>query len=729
MSFPVLIPAHLFHPRSRIVRFVWGGPWPFYIVHNHSFWDFPNGGISQIVSTSAGTGFFDEDDEPIELVGGDVFDDWTLTFTSPTEFTAVGVVSGDVGSGNTSSDFEPNNPDEGAGYFLIFKEGWTGVWAADDTFRFRTTPREWVSEALYYPTDDTGNTFGYTKPGSMSTLVTTAYADARNLSQYVDAQLGFVAPSVWLGGQAYLQYDSIADSLELYTSPSAIAFKNIHLGQMDDASDDFVFIRHVVVTDLLPDEPTPTLNGEEHEINYPLTPAFDGAAFGIVMLAQGQIIADFNSFPSGYQLPFAFRRDGGWTTIYGGANFDTDRGFYGTINIAPNGDVTRFFFIDDPFASVPNFISDFQYNIQSAFSIQVYYTLNKSYAMLKGIIGTAPGLRTRNAKIYVDGVEVKTIYSIYVPYGFTTSNGFPQQLFLPSVASSPDGNTVVYALHDMIFDIDIPFGDGTPDEGKRLSAYPAWPPEFRILVNDVESTFAVETDIGSGVMRRSGFGTEEWNSYPGFFSQIAVNDSGQYAIASVSQGAGRGTGSARGFRNRFSVFQSTLIEDSDLSIFLAPLTMTGDNGGGMGAAITPAGVGLTLHRDWAGGTETTLTFRVADGSTFLWEQDVVSGTAAQLAEYPDILTGSSDITRIELYEISDLTSGSIRTRVYKIVIVYDSFLFNEWTMWVVTIDDVFDINLSDIFDPKGFIPNTSVGRPQSLSKAINLETSYALIVP
>lgn len=709
--------------------------WYFYIVHNHSFWNYPNGGISSVVSTSVGTGLYDEDSGDIERGNGAVLDTWIFTFTSPTEFDVAGAATGAVGSGDTSSDFEPDNPSESGYYFYLGDGGWTGVWAVGDTFRFHTTPRDWVSESLYYPTDDTGNTFGYSKPGKLSALEKTSYADARNLSQYVDAQLGLAVPSLWLGG--YTRYNSVDDSFLGYKTVTNLFTPNVI--QMASSGDNFTIVRRVLIDDLLPDDtlPTPTLVGQEVDVTYPPDPAH--TLYWIQALAQGsEVEADTTSSYS-IQLPYSNSGDGGWTVAYMAFSDTIQKGFQEIIDVAPDGTVTKYYF-QDATGSEPVWSSDVHFLNGFEFSLSVNYTLGATYVMFRGVVGFTYDfdfLLVRAARIYVNGVFEKEIPSIYVPYEHNPDNGFLNDFGLPAVATSPDGTQVVYAIHDRIFRIDKPYVFDDPDVGQRLAAYPAWPPEFRILVNDVESTFDVKTDIDTTIIRRSRL-SESWNSWTGFASQIAVNDSGQYVIASVSLGAGFDGGDGNAFRNRFSIFNGTLVEDDDPQPFGAPLSMTNDNGRGMGAAMTPNGVSITLHRNWIyTGTETTFTFRVADGSTFLWEQDVINNTAEQIAAYPhDKITPFTIIKRVDLFEISDNTvpnesSQQVRTRVFKIIIVFSSFLFNEWTMNIVLVDNVFDEDLSDIFDPKGFLHNSDIspGRPANLSQSINLETSYALIVP
>lgn len=60
----------------------------------------------------------------------------TLTFTSPTAFSAVSDVKGSLGTGSIGAAFAPVNPDFTAPYFSIPAAAWGGVWAAGQVVRF-----------------------------------------------------------------------------------------------------------------------------------------------------------------------------------------------------------------------------------------------------------------------------------------------------------------------------------------------------------------------------------------------------------------------------------------------------------------------------------------------------------------------------------------------------------------------------------------------------------------
>ena len=99
-----------------------------------------------ITSTS---GTFDDTNYPILLNSvSTVEDTWTITFTSATTFDCVGAAEGAVGSGDTSTDFAPDNPDfTGNPFFTIQASAWGGTWAAGDTLVFATHP---ASTAIWF---------------------------------------------------------------------------------------------------------------------------------------------------------------------------------------------------------------------------------------------------------------------------------------------------------------------------------------------------------------------------------------------------------------------------------------------------------------------------------------------------------------------------------------------------------------------------------------------------
>lgn len=74
---------------------------------------------------------------------GTIDQDWTITFTSATDFDVSGDVVGSVGSGTISGTFAPGNPDfGGAPYFTIPTGAWGGTFVAADTVEFTTIPSQ-----------------------------------------------------------------------------------------------------------------------------------------------------------------------------------------------------------------------------------------------------------------------------------------------------------------------------------------------------------------------------------------------------------------------------------------------------------------------------------------------------------------------------------------------------------------------------------------------------------
>lgn len=69
-----------------------------------------------------------------------VADAWTLTFTGASTFTAVGGVTGAVGSGSVSGTFAPSNAALGGPYFTLPPSCFGGTFAAGDTVTFVTVP-------------------------------------------------------------------------------------------------------------------------------------------------------------------------------------------------------------------------------------------------------------------------------------------------------------------------------------------------------------------------------------------------------------------------------------------------------------------------------------------------------------------------------------------------------------------------------------------------------------
>jgi len=94
------------------------------------------------VETAAGSGTYAEGtpgNVVVDAIGG-IEQDWTITFTSATNYNLTGNTLGAVGSGTVGGNFAPNNPDFSAPYFTILSAGWGGTWQTGDTITFTTHP-------------------------------------------------------------------------------------------------------------------------------------------------------------------------------------------------------------------------------------------------------------------------------------------------------------------------------------------------------------------------------------------------------------------------------------------------------------------------------------------------------------------------------------------------------------------------------------------------------------
>ncbi|WP_027853392.1 hypothetical protein [Marinobacterium litorale] len=63
---------------------------------------------------------------------------WAIIFTSSTTFNVVGETSGQIASGNTTTDCAPINPITGEPYFTILWQGWGSGWSSNNVLRFNT---------------------------------------------------------------------------------------------------------------------------------------------------------------------------------------------------------------------------------------------------------------------------------------------------------------------------------------------------------------------------------------------------------------------------------------------------------------------------------------------------------------------------------------------------------------------------------------------------------------
>lgn len=96
------------------------------------------------------SGTFNDSEYPVETFDvGTVSDDWTVEFSSASDFDVTGSISGLIGSGNISEDFKVAN--EGSYYFKITKEAWSGTWASGETMTFSTVHSAvgiWIKEEV-----------------------------------------------------------------------------------------------------------------------------------------------------------------------------------------------------------------------------------------------------------------------------------------------------------------------------------------------------------------------------------------------------------------------------------------------------------------------------------------------------------------------------------------------------------------------------------------------------
>ena len=78
-------------------------------------------------------------DNPIEYANnGAITEKWALVFTSSTAFNIVGQTLGIIGTGNTSVDVAPVNPNTGNPYFVMRAAGFGSGWASGNAIRFDT---------------------------------------------------------------------------------------------------------------------------------------------------------------------------------------------------------------------------------------------------------------------------------------------------------------------------------------------------------------------------------------------------------------------------------------------------------------------------------------------------------------------------------------------------------------------------------------------------------------
>ena len=96
--------------------------------------------VTDWLLTSA-LGTFDTVNHPVLPHGiGSIEQLWTLTFTSPTTFTASGDTVGAIGTGTIGTNFVPANSAYSKPYFTLPSAGWGGTLATGNTVQFRTHP-------------------------------------------------------------------------------------------------------------------------------------------------------------------------------------------------------------------------------------------------------------------------------------------------------------------------------------------------------------------------------------------------------------------------------------------------------------------------------------------------------------------------------------------------------------------------------------------------------------
>lgn len=97
---------------------------------------------TSMVVTTVGDGDYDDTTYPLTLDNiGTVDEDWTLTFTDATHFRLDGDSLGNgVATGDTATDFIPNNSGRSRPYFTLEAAGFSGTYQSGDTVTFTTKP-------------------------------------------------------------------------------------------------------------------------------------------------------------------------------------------------------------------------------------------------------------------------------------------------------------------------------------------------------------------------------------------------------------------------------------------------------------------------------------------------------------------------------------------------------------------------------------------------------------
>lgn len=98
-------------------------------------------GESNSYSVTSASGTYDDVASPVSIdaIGG-IHENWTLTFTSATSYTLVGDTVGNVGSGDISNNYSPNNPNFSKPYLTIPSLAFGGSFQSGDQITFTTDP-------------------------------------------------------------------------------------------------------------------------------------------------------------------------------------------------------------------------------------------------------------------------------------------------------------------------------------------------------------------------------------------------------------------------------------------------------------------------------------------------------------------------------------------------------------------------------------------------------------
>ncbi len=112
---------------------------------------------SDAVSGAVATASYDKTTFPIEVTNaGAVTENWCIRFTSSTAFQIIGEHLGILGTGNTSTNVAPDNPNSSEPYFTLDYRGWGQGWAAGNILRFQTVsaaPPFWIAETVQQGTE------------------------------------------------------------------------------------------------------------------------------------------------------------------------------------------------------------------------------------------------------------------------------------------------------------------------------------------------------------------------------------------------------------------------------------------------------------------------------------------------------------------------------------------------------------------------------------------------